>query len=145
MTRINCVPVTTLSNSHLVAEYKEITRPLGKAQGRLRKGRIGAIPATYRLNTGHETFFFDKAAYILRRHRELYNEMLSRGMNPDREKFETIQFEHTYALIDTDAWNDWQPTPDDMYLNMARLANRTDLESVKQELHNETSNDYLSA
>jgi len=145
MTRINCVPVTTLSNSALVAEYKEITRPLGKAIRRLRKGRLGAIPATYRLNSGHETFFFDKAAYILRRHRELFDEMLTRGMNPDREKFDAIQFDYTYSLIDTEAWNDWRPSPDDMYLSMARLVNRSKLESVKQELQHETSNDHLPA
>lgn len=40
MTRINVVDVKTLHFKHLLAEYKEITRPLKKVRNRQKKGRL---------------------------------------------------------------------------------------------------------
>ena len=66
MTRINIVPVATLTNSHLLAEYKEITRPFNKVLARIEKHGLNNalkgvnIPDRYVLGTGHESFFFDK-------------------------------------------------------------------------------------
>lgn len=125
MTRINCVPVECLTNPHLLGEYKEIARPLRKASNRIKKhGSVGEIVCNYRLGAGHETFFFNKAIYILNRRRQLYNQMLFRGMNPDAGTFIEIQKDYERLLLGTDAWNDWQPTPEDMYLNMSRLVER---------------------
>ena len=39
MTRINVVPVEVLSDKHLIAEYKEITRPFKKVVNAVEKGK----------------------------------------------------------------------------------------------------------
>lgn len=57
MTRINLIPVECLSDKHLIAEYKEITRPFGKVKARLEKEKsFDDIPKSFTLNKGHETF-----------------------------------------------------------------------------------------
>lgn len=136
MTRINCVPVECLTDEHLLAEYKEITRPMNKALIRLENGTFHQveIPMTYRLGKGHETFFFDKMFWLFKRWREIMNALVRRQYNIDENKFWGIWTTLEDALIGTETWNDWQPTPEDMYLNMARLAKRSKLQTVKEEL-----------
>jgi deoxyribonuclease (pyrimidine dimer) len=140
MTRINCVPVSTLSDKHLLAEYREITRPFKKVSNRLEKYGISETLANlphgdkYLLGRGHETFFFDKLEYLTKRYNKLAWELLNRGVNIDFQQYRHITMSHQSSFRNTPLWNDWEPTPEDMYLNMARLAKRCTFSSVHIEL-----------
>tara|TARA_R100001594_G_scaffold1048_2_gene4362 strand:+ start:13723 stop:14157 length:435 start_codon:yes stop_codon:yes gene_type:complete len=140
MTRINCVPVETLTDKHLLAEYKEITRPFNKVIKRVEKYGIDKalnnvnIPEQYVLGSGHESFFFNKLNWLHQRYTQLWCELDSRGFNVCRVKFGNISADLSEALVDTPYWGSWKPTPEDMYLNMARLAKRSNLDNVLEEL-----------
>jgi len=130
MTRINCVPVETLTNKHLMAEYKEITRPFNKVLDRIEKYGIenalaGVVIAdNYILGKGHESFFFNKLKWLFHRHNSVFDECVKRGFDVDQEKFCKISGSFVRRLWETKYWNQWQPTPEDMYVNMARLCHR---------------------
>lgn len=79
MTRINLVPVEDLVDKHLVAEKHEITRVLALARNH--NPRTVKIPPTYRMGTGHVTFFYNKIGFIVDRYHELCSEMRKRGFN----------------------------------------------------------------
>lgn len=137
VTRINCVPVETLSNAHAMAEYKEITRPFNKVAARLEKGQVvPTLNGDYRLGKGHETFFFNKLQYLHKRRAQLYFYLTDKlGYNLEYNKFITIQddFERTFC-DNPDLFKDWTPTANDMYINMARLCHRhfkTDLSEYR--------------
>lgn len=138
MTRINCVPAKTLTDKHLLAEYKEITRPFNKVIKRIEAGTIDnvVIPKKYCLGKGHETFFFDKLRWLCQRYVNIFFELTERGFKLDREKFYEIHSSFKDLLTNKKCWNDWEPTPEDMYLNMARLAKRSNLNNVLEELNN---------
>ena len=137
MTRINCVPVETLTDKHLLAEYKEITRPFNKVIKRIEAGTMDSavIPKKYCLGKGHETFFFNKLSWLCRRYYALYRELNNRDFNVNTQQFNEIKYGFYCFFKETSYWNDWQPTPEDMYLNMARLAKRSNLDNVLEELN----------
>jgi len=139
MTRINVVPVETLTDKHLLAEYKEITRPFNKVIKRLENGTYhsAVIPTKYCLGKGHETFFFDKLRWLWFRYVNLYGELVNRRFNIDHDKFDRIKEDMFINTMDTTAWGDYTPTPEDMYLNMARLARRSNIDEVLNELESE--------
>ena len=78
MTRINCVPVRELSDKHLLAEYREITRVS-------KLSRTLADYGQYTMGAGHVKFFYDKGAYLLRRTDNLYWECRRRGFQVSRK------------------------------------------------------------
>ena len=140
MTRINCIPVEALNDKHLLAEYKEITRPFNKMIKRIEKYGVEdalnncVIPANYTLNTGHESFFFNKLRWLYYRYDAINRELVKRDFNVDEIKFGRICTIFVTKLWDTPYWNYWEPSHEDMYLNMARLVKRSNLDSVKEEL-----------
>lgn len=142
MTRINCVPVECLTDKHLIAEYKEITRPFNKVIKRIEKYGVDdalkgvKIPDQYVLGTGHESFFFDKLLFLYKRYHFLKQELLKRKFNIDQNSFYNITRIFDRELRTTPYWNHWYPTPEDMYLNMARLAKRSNIVTVENELEN---------
>lgn len=135
MTRINCLPVETLSDKHLLAEYKEITRPFNKVEKRILAQTMKqvSIPPHYILGTGHETFFFNKLHYLHQRYQQLCQELLRRSVNVNLDQFNEISTWIEKTFTHTPYWNDWKPRPEDMYLNMARLVKRSQFEAAKQE------------
>ena len=144
MTRINCVPVECLTDKHLRGEYKEITRPFNKVIERIEKYGVHdalhgcSIGARYTLNAGHETFFFNKLLWVHTRYNILYHELCRRGYKIDHAKQSKISFYFWDILCGVKlCWNNWQPTPEDMYLNMARLARNSKLKNVLTELERE--------
>ena len=139
MTRINVVPVETLSNEHLLAEYKEITRPFNKVIKRIEAGTYKnvVIPAKYCLGKGHETFFFDKLRWLWFRYVNLYGELVNRGFNIDHDKFNEIAISFRDFLKQHSSFGDYTPTPDDMYLNMSRLVRRSKNQDVIEELNSD--------
>jgi deoxyribonuclease (pyrimidine dimer) len=123
MTRINVVPVESLSRQHLVAEYREITRLPGNLRASLsRKSKafsMSEIPSQYVLGTGHVKFFFDKMQYLENRFEQLVSEMLKRGYNPS----------YMDATIFRDCpsqfYNTYEPTQEAIDLNVARIKERS--------------------
>ena len=139
MTRINVVPVEMLSNQHLMAEYKEITRPFNKVRKRIEKCQIPSDvqkPSHYVLGAGHETFFFDKLQYLHIRYLELYDELVIRGYNINYDNFNICESMMS-GFAGTDWYGDYAPTHEAIYLNMARLAKRSGMNEVINELESE--------
>lgn len=113
MTRINCVPVATLTRAHLVAEYRELPR----ARHAWPRRTAPQIPATYRMGKGHVTFFYDKGLWLERRHRALVAEMQARGYVVNLPPLDLAHWpEH--------AMNDWQPTAAAVAISEARIQER---------------------
>lgn len=110
MTRVNCIPVKELCNSHLLAEYREMLR------FRKAKANPECIPPTYRMGKGHVKFFYDKGLYLIKRHEEIKKELALRGIVSN-------------FSIDLSYWrdwqmNDWEPTEEDMRVNRERIDER---------------------
>ena len=143
MTRINCVSVTELTDKHLLAEYKEITRPFNKVISRIGKHGVTralddvVIPKSYVLGKGHESFFFNKLEWLFHRYQDLSEELLNRGFNINRTQYREIRRDFWEALSTTSYFNDWTPTPEDKYLNMARLVKRSGVGSALNEMKEE--------
>lgn len=117
MTRINVVPVTELSDRHLVAEYRELPRLYKLSKAWADRGANKPIPAEYTLGKGHVTFFFDKLAYIWRRHWQLCHEMNDRGF--------TVNFyPPSLMIVHLSMINDYKPTRKALSINRARIAKR---------------------
>ncbi|MFZ4411468.1 MAG: pyrimidine dimer DNA glycosylase/endonuclease V [Bacteroidales bacterium] len=123
MTRINVVPVSELSQLHLVAEYREITRlPKNLSTSLARKGKkfeLKEIPEQYTLGTGHVKFFYSKMLFLEKRFDSLVAEMLRRGYNP------TYRDSSIFANCDKQFYNDYVPTPEAIEINKARILERT--------------------
>lgn len=122
MTRINVVPVEELHVKHLVAEYREITRPFAKVRARIEKRQTPKsvkIPAAYTLGTGHETFFFDKLGYLVERYRQLVQEMQRRGYNPN-----PVPIDKLTNGIDSVWFGQYTPTPQAIEINRQRIKER---------------------
>ena len=137
MTRINLVSPAQLTSIHLMAEYRELPRVFTRVKWRITRGQkltdiSERIQTNYTLNTGHETFFNDKLAWLYERYIQLYNELLKRGYRLDIDKHCNIKRE-AYALVGTEWWGNYSPTPEEIYLNMARLVRRSKLSKVLAE------------
>ena len=68
MTRINsAINVKNLTDEHLLAEHREITRVPFVLRNAIRTGSVNNIPEKFTLGKGHVLFFIDKIKFI--RHR----------------------------------------------------------------------------
>lgn len=85
MTRINLIPPSELMDQHLFAEWREIKMiPQSLKRSLTARGPDGVllmIPPSFRLNTGHVSFFYDKGAYLRKRYKVLTDEILDRGVH----------------------------------------------------------------
>ncbi len=119
--RINVVPVEYLSTVHLKSEYREILmsthyyrKSLNTKQG-IQRDKISKV---YKLNTGHAMMWYDKFAYIIRRHDELEQEKLRRCLK--------IRDEYSLDLTDIakNDINEYTPTKEDYKVNIERIMDR---------------------
>lgn len=120
MTRINVVPVSELVDKHLIAEYRELPRIYKLAIGYHNRKNKSKIPEEYILGTGHVTFFYDKLSFIENRHKELIQEMISRGFNVSYSgdaPLESKSLPNSY-------WKDYEPTKESIRLNQERISER---------------------
>lgn len=118
MTRINLVHVQELADQHLMAEYRELPRVFGAVRKHVQDGKRVQdfkINSTYLLGTGHVTFFYDKLQYLQKRHIDIVNECLRRGMN--------IQNIETNDISDIPAafCNDYNPNAHEIDISRSRL------------------------
>lgn len=135
MTRINLVDPSILTDKHLMAEYKEITRPFNKVIKRIDKGDTNfKVPEKYVLGSGHETFFFNKLSWLFSRYGKLYTELKRREFKIDTQKYREIRQTIYGKLYETEFWNGYEPIPEEIYLNMARLCVRSNITDVLMEI-----------
>lgn len=84
MTRVNIhMKPILLSDSHLLAEHREIIRlfKLGKDYWARDPKKRSTIPADFKLGKGHVNFFYDKLDWVADRYLALYAECIERGFN----------------------------------------------------------------
>lgn len=121
MTRINLIDPAELTDQHLFAEYREITRIFALVEQSVHKyGTIKTlkkIPKSYRLGTGHVLFFYDKLAFIEQRYFALKNELLARKVNIT-PKDSIVDFR---ASIDPSFYQDFDPSPEETRLSLGRI------------------------
>lgn len=122
MTRINLVDPSTLHSKHLLAEYRELPRVFKlviAAQQRGLTPDTACIPKQYVLGTGHVTFFYNKISWLVDRFHALVLECLRRGFNVQH-----LAVPKEVALIQTNWWGNYVPTPEAIELNKARIKDR---------------------
>jgi hypothetical protein len=116
MTRINAsIQPFELSNSMLFAEYREIKR----IPNTIKNGRavIKDIPKTFKLESQHVKFFYDKIQYLKRRSDALYIECLKRGISAQ-------DYSDCYKDIPSHLFNDWRETKESRELLKERINKR---------------------
>ena len=126
MTRINIIPVSELTDQHLIAEYREITmvpaaltRTLNSKSGFIKK----KIPDRFTLNTGHVYFFYDKGLYLYNRYDNIVEEMILRGFNPDVKRL------FPKGIFPSELFNDWTPNIEDQELVRDRIKEKIAMKS----------------
>lgn len=142
MTRINLVDPSHLTNAHLIAEYRELPRVFTAVKKLVDEGKwddfikSGQIPTSYVLGSGHVKFFYNKIRFLYIRYQSLYSELLKRNFNIDEEMYNSIVKSAFNLIRETFMQDDlcYTPTPEEIYLNMARICRRSKLDNVLQEL-----------
>lgn len=140
MTRINLVDPTLLSDKHLMAEYHELPRiftELGKLHSQLKSSADVEKPDNYVLGKGHMKFFYNKLQWLMNRHDVIYRELRDRGFDLRFKIYAEVQHKarevyNTERLLQI---TDWQPSVEEIYLNMARLCKRSKMPRVLEELN----------
>lgn len=112
MTRINLIAPNELTQKHLLAEYREMLR-LRHIYPRKTKP---IISPHYILGKGHVLFFADKGLWLLKRHKQLRDEMIKRGY--------TVNYELDLSSWPKSAMNDWNPNEDEIDINRQRIIER---------------------
>jgi deoxyribonuclease (pyrimidine dimer) len=135
MTRINIIPVSELTDQHLIAEYREITmipaaltRTLNSKSGFIKK----KIPDRFTLNTGHVYFFYDKGLYLYNRYDNIVEEMILRGFNPDLKRI------FPKDIFPFELFNDWIPTIKEQEIVRSRIKEKI---AMKPNWYRKTSYD----
>jgi len=115
MTRVNLVPVSELSDQHLLAEWRELPRLASYAERAVNP----VIPPSYCLGAGHMKFFLDKAGFLERRHVCLTTELLRRRFKlKQREPFKMIR---RFPQVV------WTPTPAEVETSRRRIKEKLNL------------------
>lgn len=118
MTRINLVQVQELADQHLMAEYRELPRVFSAVRKHVSDGkRVNDfnINSTYILGTGHVTFFYNKLLYLQKRHIDIVNECLRRGM-----KIQNIE-SNDISDLPAEFCTDYNPITSEIELSRSRL------------------------
>lgn len=120
MTRINVIPVSELTDKHLLAEYRELPRIYKAALKYYEKGEPYPIPSDYRMGEGHVKFFYDKLHYIKTRHFDLILEMKKRGFNTNF----TGEIPEECLKLPDRFFKIYIPTPEALSINRKRISDR---------------------
>lgn len=123
MTRINVVPVEELTTKHLVAEYRENPRVFALAhKAYTNKTKwYNKQPSDYVLGTYHVLFFYNRLKYISTRQKQLVDEMIKRGYNPQFTECLEQQWRDKFPA---NYWNDYVPTEHALQINRERIKQR---------------------
>ena len=132
MTRINCVPVETLHDKHLLAEYRELPRVFKLAYNANDKDFKQGVDS-YRMGAGHVKFFYNKLFYLADRHEKLVREMIDRGFTANIVNVGLSWLDKNVNDKYDNLWNHWQPSEADMAVNQERLNLRmSEMKSKKE-------------
>lgn len=149
MTRINLPEPTHLTDKHLGGEFYEIIRIPTLVLNTTKMSKVkfqkrwGNLPQTFRLNKGHVLFFYNKMKFLEDRFMKIHNELMFRGVDIDIIKFARNFEKFEIAYEATKEYQiDWKPSPEDIYLSMARLTRRSQIDSVLEELF-EGEDEYI--
>lgn len=135
MTRINLLEPHQLTDKHLMAEYRELPRVFTAVLKLQDQGKVPSdidIPERYVLGKGHIKFFYNKLEWLRLRYVELSAELGKRGYNLDNVLFSAVC--HSTTDLEPYWLGDYQPKPEEIYLNMVRLCKRSNLQSVLHEI-----------
>lgn len=123
MTRINVVPVESLTRQHLISEWRELPRcfSLAYKASQSSKPWTDKQPKNFCMGNGHVTFFYDKLGFLAKRHAALVVEMLSRGYKPTMI---TCLKEQWQDKIPSGYWKDYVPTEEALQINKERIDKR---------------------
>ena len=123
MTRINVIHPATLTDKHLLAEYRELPRifALAYKASKSAKPRTHKQPKAYTLGTGHVIFFYDKLQYLAERQKQIIAEMQHRGFKP---QFTGCLFEQWGNSIPSGYWKGYTPTNEAIAINLQRINDR---------------------
>lgn len=124
MTRINCISVQELTDKHLLAEYREITRISSALKRSIKANKVN-IPDKYKMGEGHVKFFYDKGLYLHKRTAQLYEECLRRGFNIKKKIYSINGHPLNFR-------NDWIPDSASKRINRDRISKRI-MESAKNQ------------
>lgn len=132
MTRINLIPVEELSDSHLLAEHREIKRiPNCILKG---KFNLKNIPEHYTMGKGHVSFFYDKLKWLNERSDKLFWECHRRGFKVTDY---SDSFARCYSYLKLNnkefLWNSWKPTEEDIRVSRTRIAEKIFRKEVCQQ------------
>lgn len=119
MTRINLIPVSELSNQHLIAEYRELPRIVNAWKNGKIKNYDG--PETYCLGPGHVKFFYRRIEFLIRRHSEIILECLRRGFNLAKTGELLSSDEYEKLKLDNYQIFDWNPSKDEIDVSRNRI------------------------
>ena len=136
MTRINLVEPSQLTDKHLMAEYRELPRVFTAVLKLQEQGKSLSdvdIPNSYVLGQGHVKFFYNKINWIERRYSCLHKELKSRNFKLDRSLFNEVMIGQSKISSE---WCcvEFIPSPEEIYLNMARICKRSKIDKVMDEL-----------
>lgn len=114
MTRINVIDTSLLTDQHLRAELREITRiPNTIVSGKAKLD--GNYPKNYTLGTGHVKFFYPRLEWLKNRHQALLQECEKRGFKANNFWPDNVP----ERLM-----RDWQPTEEALKINVERVLQR---------------------
>lgn len=125
MTRINTIDPSDLTDEWLVAEWRELPRIPNSILSGKAKIALNKVPTQYKLGAGHVLFFYNKLAYLQKRHTLICEEMDRRGIN--RDKSITVDLSSLDPILKACLCKDWQPTSRDHNINIERFQVRFDL------------------
>lgn len=113
MTRINLIPVSELTDQHLLTEYREVKRvPNLILSG---KFNFENQPLEYTLGAWHVKFFYDKILFLHNRYEEIYKECYKRWFSVEYygQSFTNLKFSNYY--------NDYISTKEAIELSRQRI------------------------
>lgn len=131
MTRINVVDPETLTNKHLLAEYRELPRIFGYVKKLQEKGLTPSdvdIPDRYVLGKGHVKFFTNKCSFLVQRQKRIIKELSRRGY--------TLSYTNVESMVDgiKKEWNnEYYPTDEDIKINVGRIEDRLEASEKKRQ------------
>ena len=127
MTRVNIISPSLLTDQHLLAEVREITRLPANLYTSLNAKiplKLTDIPPEYVLGTGHVKHFFNKFTFLKKRHEALVVECLARG----------FELSHTtsdiFDQVPDQYKNDWTPNSKEINLNLLRLCDKINMKPM---------------
>jgi len=136
MTRINLIEPKELTNKHLMAEYRELPRIFTAVKVLIEKGvNVDDVEISnqYVLGKGHVKFFYNKIDWLLIRYEKITKELLSRKFNINEELVSSVVNGVNNISLEWKKSN-YSPSPQEIYLNMARLIIRSDVGEAKEEV-----------